>query len=313
MAILLDPPRWEAHGTVWAHLVSDVSLEELHDFARTNGVPDRSFDLDHYDVPAERVEALLAAGATPVSGKELLVRLRRSGLRVRGADRRRERGRRLRRRLAGRWADLGRVVVDDGLEAPWRDLGGELLDRWSEPHRRYHDLIHLEEVLTRLDDLGDDGEPVTPSVRLAAWFHDAVYDGGPDDEDRSADLAAKRLASVGVEERTAAEVSRLVRLTAGHDPQRDDVAGAVLCDADLGILGASPHRYGRYARAVRAEYGHVPEADFRSGRATVLRGLLGHTELFRTASGRSRWEAPARANMAAELADLEAGTTPRGS
>jgi hypothetical protein len=94
MAILLDAARWPAHDTLWAHLVSDASLDELHDFARRTGLPARSFDLDHYDVPAERREELLAAGATPVSARELVERLRASGLRVKGRDRETERARR---------------------------------------------------------------------------------------------------------------------------------------------------------------------------------------------------------------------------
>jgi hypothetical protein len=87
MAVLIDGAVWPAHGTVWAHLVSDASLEELHDFAGRNGVPRRSFDLDHYDVPEARVAELIAAGALPVSNRELVTRLIASGLRVRGRDR----------------------------------------------------------------------------------------------------------------------------------------------------------------------------------------------------------------------------------
>ncbi|MDY0912652.1 DUF4031 domain-containing protein [Rathayibacter festucae] len=94
MAILLDAARWPAHDTLWAHLVSDSSLEELHVFARRVGLPERGFDLDHYDVPAARREELLAAGAVPVGSRELVERLRDSGLRVKGRDRDAERARR---------------------------------------------------------------------------------------------------------------------------------------------------------------------------------------------------------------------------
>ena len=82
MTVLIDEAVWPAHGTVWAHLVSDSSLDELHSFARRAGIPERAFDHDHYDVPLERREALIALGADPVSGRELLRRLQRSGLRV---------------------------------------------------------------------------------------------------------------------------------------------------------------------------------------------------------------------------------------
>ncbi len=85
--MLLDPPLWPRHGTVWGHLVSDASLAELHDFAADAGIPRRAFDLDHYDVPAERYDELVALGASLVDSRELVRRLRASGLRVPARDR----------------------------------------------------------------------------------------------------------------------------------------------------------------------------------------------------------------------------------
>jgi hypothetical protein len=82
MVILIDQPSWPAHGTVWSHLVSDSNLDELHAFAAAAGIPRRGFDLDHYDVPEARYADLVAAGALPVSFREMIVRLRSSGLRV---------------------------------------------------------------------------------------------------------------------------------------------------------------------------------------------------------------------------------------
>jgi hypothetical protein len=88
MTVLLDRPMWPAHGTLWSHLVSDATLDELHEFAARAGVPRRSFDIDHYDVPQERYDELVAAGAVPVTNRELVTRLAASGLRVRQRDRR---------------------------------------------------------------------------------------------------------------------------------------------------------------------------------------------------------------------------------
>lgn len=87
MAVLIDPPAWPAHGTMWSHLVSDSSIEELMTFADSAGISRRAFDLDHYDVPADRYEDLVAAGAHRVTAHELVIRLRESGLRVRAKDR----------------------------------------------------------------------------------------------------------------------------------------------------------------------------------------------------------------------------------
>ena len=85
--ILVDPPTWPGWGRTWSHLVSDTSLAELHDFAERVRLPRRLFDEDHYDVPAERYDEVVAAGAQPVAGSNLIRRLIRSGLRVTQAER----------------------------------------------------------------------------------------------------------------------------------------------------------------------------------------------------------------------------------
>jgi len=82
MTVLIDQPIWPAHNTLWAHLVSDTSLDELHEFAAAAGIPRRGFDGDHYDVPAEKYNELVARGATPVGVREMVTRLRNSGLRI---------------------------------------------------------------------------------------------------------------------------------------------------------------------------------------------------------------------------------------
>lgn len=80
--ILIDPPAVERWGRTWSHLASDTSYAELHEFALGHGVPERGFDRDHYDVPADYYGAMIAAGAVPVSSRELVIALRRAGLRV---------------------------------------------------------------------------------------------------------------------------------------------------------------------------------------------------------------------------------------
>ncbi|HSI93137.1 MAG TPA: hypothetical protein VK925_06520 [Jiangellaceae bacterium] len=194
--------------------------------------------------------------------------------------------------LMARWRGLTRSGPDE--------LGSDLLARWREPHRRYHTLDHLRAVLDVIDALETHAADAT-AVRLAAWFHDAVYECRPGDDERaSAQLAADMLPSAGVPDARIAEVVRLVRLTAGHDPAADDANGAALCDADLAVLAGEPDEYAAYAAAVREEYSHVSDRDFRQGRIAVLRNLLGRERLYRTATG-SAWEAVARRNIRAEL------------
>ncbi|HEY7224441.1 MAG TPA: DUF4031 domain-containing protein [Micromonosporaceae bacterium] len=79
--ILVDPPRWPAHGRLWSHLVSDTSLDELHAFASALGLPARGFDRDHYDMPAERYDEAVRLGAHPVSSRQIVAALHQAGLR----------------------------------------------------------------------------------------------------------------------------------------------------------------------------------------------------------------------------------------
>jgi hypothetical protein len=81
--ILIDPPTWPGHGRFWSHLVSDSSYEELHVFARRLDIPERGFERDHYDVPERLYEAAVAAGAAPVTSREIVARLTSAGLRRR--------------------------------------------------------------------------------------------------------------------------------------------------------------------------------------------------------------------------------------
>lgn len=183
-------------------------------------------------------------------------------------------------------------------------LRDELLAAYGEAGRHYHDTRHLTEVLERLDELAEDGLAFDRStVALAAWFHDAVYDGERDAEERSAAWAEDTLpALIGAP--GAGEVARLVRLTEEHLPEEEDVAGCALSDADLGILAAAPDRYDEYAASVRREYTHLTDEEFRAGRAQVLESLLAKETLFHTPYARERWERPARLNVERELARL---------
>jgi len=184
------------------------------------------------------------------------------------------------------------------------DVRDALLAAYADPARGYHDLRHLAEVLDRLDELAASGMTydVTP-VRLAAWFHDGVYDGERDAEERSAVWAEDALAPLAPAP-LVDEVARLVRLTETHLPDDGDANGCALSDADLAILAASRERYEEYVATVRHEYAHLPDDVFDAGRAAVLGELAAKPQLFHTPYARERWEAPARANLQRELAEL---------
>jgi predicted metal-dependent HD superfamily phosphohydrolase len=202
-------------------------------------------------------------------------------------------------------------MEDDHPDLPWPLTGAdglrdELLAAYAEPSRGHHGTGHLRDVLARLDELAAAGTAFDRvPVQLAAWFHDAVYDGERDAEERSASWAEEALAP-HVDEATLAEVARLVRLTEHHRPQTDDANGCALTDADLSILAAPQERYDQYVTAVRKEYAHLPDEVFAAGRADVLRQLAAKPQLFHTEHGITAWEAAARSNLARELATLPA-------
>jgi len=193
---------------------------------------------------------------------------------------------------------------------PWPIFGGDelrarLLAAYAEPSRRYHDQRHLAEVLERIEELRAAGESFDyPAVVLAAWFHDAVYDGEDAAEERSALMAEQALPEWDVPGELTVEVARLVRMTAHHKPEPDDANGGVLSDADLAILAADEPRYAEYVAAVRAEYAAVPDAEFNRGRSAILQDLARKPHLFHTVHARTHWEAAARSNLAKELARL---------
>lgn len=184
------------------------------------------------------------------------------------------------------------------------EIGADLLARWAESHRRYHTLEHLAYMLRVVDEHGDLTDDAV-AVRLATWFHDAVYDPtANDNEERSARLAMTALRRLDVPTARIEEVVRLIRLTAGHAVSDGDRNGGLLADADLAILADSAERYAAYARAVREEYAFVPQELFRAGRAAVLQHLLDLPALFRVVPERDAWTSRARANLRAEIDEL---------
>jgi predicted metal-dependent HD superfamily phosphohydrolase len=200
----------------------------------------------------------------------------------------------LRDELLARW---------EGTLPQQQQMAIDLLARYAEPHRRYHTGHHLARVLRAVDELADDHDLFL--VRLAAWFHDAVYAipaGQLPNEEASARLALRELSRAGLEQEDLTQVARLVRLTATHTPGSRDPEGELLCDADLEILAASPQEYAAYTSAIREEYAAVPEAAFVAGRLEIMTPLV-EGDIFRTTKGRALTEA-ARVNVTAECAEL---------
>ncbi|MFV0907279.1 DUF4031 domain-containing protein [Rothia mucilaginosa] len=317
MSIYIDPPTWPAHGTVFSHLISDVSLAELHEFAAAAGISERAFDRDHYDVPAHLYDELVRAGAKELSGAELTRTLIASGLRIPL----KERPEKIRPRLLRAWEAAFAPRLEKApatFQQQVAELGESLLQAWEQPHRAYHHSGHLSQMLTDLDRLyAYRTQGSTPlALVLAAWFHDAVYEGAPGEDERR----SEQLANISLEPLVTAGllsgdelqmVSLLVRATATHKlPESADLPAGYepadiqfFLDADMAILAADSARYRRYLRGVRSEYSHFDDEAFRAGRMTFLRLILGRKRIFLSEEGLQLWEEPARANLQAELSE----------
>ncbi len=180
----------------------------------------------------------------------------------------------------------------------WTDL----INRWGEPHRGYHNLQHLLHVLIVIDELAHEGEDLR-ATRLAAWFHDAVYDPkASDNEARSAELAGASLASLRLDAALIDEVHALIIMTETHETTTvTSRASLLMHDADLAILGVPAAQYLRYVNGVRAEYAHVPDDDFKTARSLILQGFLDREQIYLLPEARAAYEDNARTNIAAEL------------
>jgi predicted metal-dependent HD superfamily phosphohydrolase len=213
--------------------------------------------------------------------------------------------------LRSSWrTDLGRLVpgsADAGRPsaAAMDGVLDAVLVRYCEPHRRYHSLKHVVAVQRSLHQImEDDPEALTDdeasTVRLAAWYHDAIYEPmSSTNEADSAELAGADLASLGVSHRHCDSVRRLIMVTA-HSGSPTSAAEAILVDADLAILAGPTDAYDAYVANVRTEYSSVSDENWRTGRARVLTSLLGNSRIFHTQNSDQR-ERAARANMIVEL------------
>jgi predicted metal-dependent HD superfamily phosphohydrolase len=179
-----------------------------------------------------------------------------------------------------------------------------------QPHRHYHTATHVMWVLRHIDDLAPTCQVGNlDAVRVAALFHDAVYDPmSSTNEADSAQLADTVLGGIGWRAPRRLLVQRLILATAHHVGSTPaSVDEEVLVDADLAILGSSPAEYTAYATAVRSEFAHLADTQWRTGRTAFLGAVIAAPHIFHTEAMRHRREARARANLAAELAALERG------
>jgi predicted metal-dependent HD superfamily phosphohydrolase len=176
----------------------------------------------------------------------------------------------------------------------------ELAAAYTAPGRHYHNLAHIEDCLAALARMDNLSAAEREILSEAIWWHDVVYDSTrADNEELSAQLAEQH-----VRADISQEVGRLIRLTKTHNVAPHDRLGAILISIDLSILGAEPARYDAYAAAIRQEFIHVPDADYRAGRARVLGQFAARPVIFPDPGFAARYDRQARDNLAREIDSL---------
>ncbi|AZZ93167.1 hypothetical protein EUZ85_21560 [Hahella sp. KA22] len=202
--------------------------------------------------------------------------------------------------LFTRWRQLFPYAAPETVESCFDGLR----QAYTESHRHYHTLDHIQACLRRFDQVvGDLEDP--RAVELALWYHDVVYQIG--NADNEADSARRAVAELGQLEETpemAAQVRDLI-LHTRHPSQPDSHDAAWLVDIDLAILGAAPALYDQYEAWIRQEYQDIPWPQYSAGRRRVLQGFLNDAFIYHTERFRSEREPNARANLKRALTRLE--------
>jgi len=207
-------------------------------------------------------------------------------------------------------------MVSDKLEQRWNRLWErigtsqfsksayeELVSFYGESHRAYHTLTHIKHVLKELDEVSRFLEN-PDQVEVALWYHDIIYDTKTkNSEERSSELAEKRLTEVGIDEQFIAGVKAMI-LSTKHREHPKDRDTKYLIDIDLSILGKPEKEFDEYERGIVFEYAWVPEEQFRQGRRTVLQGFLDRDSIYSTDLFRNKYESQARSNLERSIAQL---------
>jgi predicted metal-dependent HD superfamily phosphohydrolase len=178
-----------------------------------------------------------------------------------------------------------------------------LVDHYSEPHRAYHNLRHIEECPRELDTVASEAKDRV-AVALALWFHDAIYEPrGSDNEEQSAALMLKVCAEAGVPATTLAASQVLIMATKTHTGSGHlDIP--LIVDIDLSILGKDSERFEEYEHQIRQEYAWVPAQVFRTKRAEILENFLARQTIYCTSRFQENYEVRARTNLKNSIAKL---------
>jgi predicted metal-dependent HD superfamily phosphohydrolase len=199
-----------------------------------------------------------------------------------------------------RWQALWHTLEAERVDA---SLFTQLQQRYTEPHRAYHTLAHIEACLREFDGVSALCERPA-EVEAAIWFHDVIYDPHrSDNEERSAAWALSALAEAGVAAPVRLRVDQLILATKHTMPPAGQDA-SLLVDIDLSFLGCKPAVFEQHQQQIQQEYRWVPELVFRAQRAEILRKFLARPRIYQTEPFHKRFEQQARQNLTHALGQL---------
>lgn len=201
--------------------------------------------------------------------------------------------------LQQQWLQLGQLFEVD--QKQLQSIFELIISAYNKPERFYHNLDHIHQVLNVITELQDLAEDL-PSIQLAAWFHDIIYNPQlSDNEQQSANYATMTLEKLQIPQLTIAKVNYLILETVSHQAQLKDINAQILLDADLSILGTTWTEYNHYRQAIRQEYNWLDETQFQQGRIRVLKSFLSRNTIYQTLQLQRQRELQARANLTQEL------------
>jgi predicted metal-dependent HD superfamily phosphohydrolase len=177
----------------------------------------------------------------------------------------------------------------------------DLINTYSHPARQYHNLEHIKEIFSLLEQVADIVQNVQV-LKLSAWFHDYVYNPqAKDNEELSAIYAKNILNQLNIDSEIVYSTTQIIRSTNNHQPRLTSIDNLIFLDLDLAILGSTPERYLQYNQAIRKEYQHLSDRDYYQGRTKVLTKFVTRPRIYYTDYFYRRFEAIARKNMQTEI------------
>lgn len=172
--------------------------------------------------------------------------------------------------------------------------------RYSEEHRYYHTMTHLEDLLTELEEVKSDFDNYE-AVLFALFYHDIVYDAtNSNNEEDSAKIASERMSQLEIDAETKQLCYDIILATKSHEKLTNRNIN-LFTDADLSILGKEAHRYENYFSNVRKEYSVYSKFMYKRGRVKVLKSFLGQEQIFKTDYFRHKYESTAKTNILREI------------